>query len=62
MQLSGSLYFPTTAVSYSNGTNQAVSAMAIVAKDISFAGGANIKYDSTGQTTGLVTKSDVLVE
>ena len=62
MKLSGTLYFPTTALSYSNGTNQAVSASAIVARDISFAGGANIKYDSTGQTTGLVTNSAVLVQ
>ncbi len=62
MKLSGSLYFPTTPVSYSNGTSQAVSATAIVAKDVSFVGGANIKFDSTGLTTGLVTNSVVLVQ
>jgi hypothetical protein len=60
--LSGTLYFPTTSISYSNGTSQANSATALVAKDISFVGGANFKYDSSGQTTGLVTNSSVLVQ
>jgi len=62
MKLSGTLYFPTTSISYSNGTSQANSATALVAKDISFVGGANFKYDSSGQTTGLVTNSSVLVQ
>lgn len=62
MQLTGSLYFPTTDVSFSNGTNIAAYSTAIVAKQVSFVGGANIKYDPTGLKTGLLSKSVALVQ
>ncbi len=61
MKVTGSLYFPTTSVSYSNGasTNAYV---AIVAKQVSFTGGTNITYDPTGLKTGLFSKSVALVQ
>lgn len=62
MQLTGSLYFPTTDVSFSNGTSVANYSTAIVASAVSFAGGANIKYDSTGSKTGLFIKAVALVQ
>jgi len=62
MQLTGSLYFPTTAVSFSNGISAQTSSTAIIAKQVSFAGGANIKYDPTGLETGLFTKAAALVQ
>jgi hypothetical protein len=59
--VTGSLYFPTTSVSYSNGasTNAYV---AIVADQVWFTGGTNITYDSTGLKTGLFSKSVALVQ
>jgi Putative Flp pilus-assembly TadE/G-like len=62
MSLSGSLYFPTTDVSFSNGTSAETYSTAIVANEISFTGGANIKYDPTGLKTGLFTNSVALVQ
>jgi hypothetical protein len=62
MSLSGTLYFPTTNVNYSNGTTATSTNTAIVADTISFAGGANFKYDSTGLKTGLLSKGVALVE
>ncbi len=61
MKVTGSLYFPTTSVSYSNGasTNAYV---AIVADQVWFTGGTNITYDSTGLKTGLFSKSVALVQ
>ena len=59
--LTGSLYFPTTAVSFSNGTSGGGNT-AIVADQVNFSGGANIKYDPTGLKTGLSTQSVGLVE
>jgi hypothetical protein len=61
MQLTGSLYFPTTYVSFSNGVSGAGNT-AIVAKQVSFQGGANITYDPTGLKTGLFSKSVALVQ
>jgi hypothetical protein len=61
MQLTGSLYFPTTYVSFSNGSSSAGST-AIVAKQVSFTGGTDIKYDPTGLKTGLFSKSVALVQ
>lgn len=61
MDLTGTLYFPTTDVSFSNGTSGA-STTAIVANQVSFAGGADIKYDSTGQKTGLFTSTAALLQ
>ncbi len=59
--LTGSLYFPTTAVSFSNGTSGGGNT-AIVADQVSFVGGANIRYDPTGLKTGLTSQSVGLVE
>jgi Flp pilus assembly protein TadG len=62
MLLTGSLYFPTTSVSFSNGTSAQVNSTAIVSLGISFTGGANIKYDPTGLQTGLFSKAVALVQ
>jgi hypothetical protein len=62
MNLTGSLYFPTTYVSFSNGAPSTSSRIAIVAKQISFIGGAKITYDSTGLLTGLTSKSVALMQ
>jgi hypothetical protein len=61
MNLTGSLYFPTTNVAFSNGVSGA-DTTAIVAKQVSFVGGANIKYDPTGALTGLIAKSIALMQ
>jgi hypothetical protein len=61
MQLTGSLYFPTTDISYSNGAS-AVGNTALIAAQVSFAGGANLQFDSTGLKTGLITSTVALVE
>jgi hypothetical protein len=61
MQLTGSLYFPTTYVSYSNGA-ATTGNTAIVARQVSFSGGVNFKYDPTGLKTGLLTRTVALVE
>jgi hypothetical protein len=61
MLLTGSLYFPTTYVSFSNGTST-TAYTAIVADEVSFTGGASINYDNTGLKTGLFSKSVSLVQ
>jgi Flp pilus assembly protein TadG len=61
MNLTGSLYFPTTNVSFSNGVSGA-DTTAIVAKQVSFVGGADIKYDPTGSLTGLFSKAIALMQ
>ncbi len=61
LNLTGSLYFPTTGISYAGGTSGSANT-AIVAKQVSFAGGANLRYDPTGLKTGLITKTVALVE
>jgi hypothetical protein len=62
MMLTGSLYFPTTDVSFSNGTSAVGYSTAIVANEVSFAGGATIKYDPTGLKTGLFSQSVALIQ
>jgi hypothetical protein len=62
MNLTGTLYFPTTDVSYSNGTSGSGSTTAIVANQVSFSGGARINYDSTGSKTGLYQKSAAVIQ
>jgi Flp pilus assembly protein TadG len=62
MDLTGTLYFPTTDVSYSNGTTGSGSTTAIVANQVSFAGGAKILYDSTGSKTGLSNMSAAVIQ
>lgn len=61
MILTGSLYFPTTYVSFSNGSTTA-GYIGIVAKQVSFTGGTDIKRDPTGALTGLFSESVVLVQ
>jgi hypothetical protein len=61
MLLTGSLYFPTTDVAFSNGTST-TAYTAIVAYEVSIAGGASINYDNTGLKTGLFSKSVALVQ
>ena len=61
MLLTGTLYFPTTGVVVSNGASSN-SVMGIVAANVSFSGGARITWDSTGQKTGLFSKSVALVQ
>jgi len=61
MQLTGTLYFPTTAIVVSNGASSS-SVMAVVAAEVSFSGGTKITWDSTGQKTGLFSKSVALVQ
>jgi hypothetical protein len=61
VQLTGSLYFPTTGVSFSNGATGSADT-AIIAKDVSFTGGATLRYDPTGLKTGLIAKTVALVE
>lgn len=61
MNLTSSLYFPTTYVSFSNGVSGA-DTTAIVAKQVSFVGGADIKYDPTGLLTGLFSKAIALMQ
>jgi hypothetical protein len=59
--LQGTLYFPTTPVSYS-GASATGSYTAMVAKTISFTGSANFKNDPTGQYTGLATTVRGLIQ
>jgi len=60
LQFTGSLYFPTTPVTYSGGSNTTVTAL--LAKNIIFNGGAYFAYDSTGAKTGLGTSSSSVIE
>ena len=62
MTLTGSLYFPTTSVSFQN-SNLAMT-MAVVADTVSFLGGDQntVLYDPTGLKTGLFTKSVAMVQ
>jgi hypothetical protein len=46
---SGSIYLPTTAVTWNNGTN--TNTLGMVVYDVTFAGGAYFKQDTTGITT-----------
>jgi hypothetical protein len=61
MNLTGTLYFPSTSVTYSNGSGTA-GYVGIVANQVSFTGGTTIKYDSTGQKTGLFISSVALIQ
>lgn len=61
LNMSGTLYFPTTSVSFSNGATNS-SYMAIIASLVSFTGGAKIKNDPTGTYTGLSSKSVAVVQ
>lgn len=63
MQLTGSLYFPTTVLYYSNGSSSTTYSTGLVAKQISFSGGSSsVLYDPTGLKTGLFTSAVALVQ
>jgi hypothetical protein len=62
MKLTGSLYFPTTGIAYSNGTAVVNYSTALIAKQVSMTGGAGFKLDPTGSKTGLLTKTAALAE
>ena len=61
MLLTGTLYFPSKSILFSNGANT-IANTAIVAKQVSFTGGTKIIYDPTGLKTGLFSKSVALVQ
>jgi Flp pilus assembly protein TadG len=61
MNMSGTLYFPTTGVSFSSGASNS-NYIAIVAGTISFTGGAKVKNDPTGTYTGLSRQFVALVQ
>jgi hypothetical protein len=62
LKLTGGLYFPTTTVSYQNGSSSDGYSVAIVSKKVSFTGGEDITFDPTGIKTGLAVKSVALIE
>jgi hypothetical protein len=57
--MTGTLYFPTTSLSYGGGANQTY--MAIVAKTVSFSNGTSVKADTTGTYTGLASHGASLI-
>jgi Flp pilus assembly protein TadG len=61
MQLTGSLYFPAAQLLLNNGTSS-VGYLAIVAKQVSFAGGTSLQFDASGLKTGLLSRSVALVQ
>ena len=63
MRLTGSLYFPTTVLNYSNGSSTAAYSTGLVAKQIAFSGGtSSVLYDPTGLQTGLFSKAIALMQ
>ena len=62
MKVTGTLYFPTTSVLFSNGSSVSNVYTAIVAKQVSFTGGTSLQYDATGMKTGLFSKAVALVQ
>ena len=63
MKLTGSLYFPTTQVQYTNGAAGVNFATAIIAYEVLFtSSAAYIKHDSTGASTGMSTTSMNLIQ
>jgi hypothetical protein len=60
LQLTGSLYFPSTPVSYAGGS--ATTVTAIIAKSVNFSGGAYLAQDLTGTKTGLGSVHGNLIE
>lgn len=61
MQLTGSLSFPTTSLSFSNGAS-AAGTTALIADQVSFTGGVQLVYDPTGLKTGLSVKTAGLMQ
>jgi hypothetical protein len=63
MQLTGSLYFPTTILYYSNGSSTETYSTGLVAKQIVFSGGtSSVSYDPTGLKTGLFSTAIALMQ
>lgn len=62
MQLGGAIYFPTTTLNYANGSSTTNYYASVVVKDLVLAGGAYVKYDSTGQATGMLVKTAALMQ
>ena len=62
MTLTGTLYFPTTAVTFSNGSSVSNVYTAIVAKQVAFTGGTSLQYDATGLKTGLFSNAVAMVQ
>ncbi len=62
MQITGTLYFPTATVQFSNGASVANYSTAIVAMRVRFKNGSSIKYDPTGLLTGLFGKAVALLQ
>jgi hypothetical protein len=60
MNLTGSLYFPTSTLTIDNGANSSGSNMAIVADMVNFAGGANFLASTASQTGISGTKFTVV--
>lgn len=58
--VTGSLYFPTTSLSYSGSGN--AEAQALIAKTITFVGSGDFTQDVTGNLTGLVKTGAALVQ
>jgi len=61
MAITGTFYFPTTNITFSNGTS-AASYIALIAQQVWFTSGAKVKNDPTGTYTGLSSKSVVLAQ
>jgi Flp pilus assembly protein TadG len=61
MAITGTFYFPTTNITFSNGTSSA-SYIAIIAQQVWFTSGAKLRNDPTGTYTGLSSKSVVLAQ
>lgn len=59
--LTGTLYFPSTSVSYS-GASTTGSYTALIAKKVSFSGSTSFKNDPTGTRTGLATTVRALIQ
>jgi hypothetical protein len=60
--LNGSLYFPTTRIEYSGGSDTTASYTALIAWDISFKGNSYLTADLNGGHTGLGVPKVALVE
>jgi len=62
MHMNGTLYFPTSAVSYSGGSSTLANYVGIVASAVSFPGTTYLEGDGTGFYTGIGLPSVGLVE
>jgi hypothetical protein len=51
LSIAGSIYLPTTAINFSNGTSTSNLSTALVVYDVTFTGGAYFKHDSSNITS-----------